>query len=152
MRVRVGLLRVAVLGVLALGLGAIAVTVDAAPAASDFTADQAAQGAQIYGRTCATCHGNNLEGKAGPPLAGKPFHETIDFAKMTTSQLYAFISQNMPQNAPGSLSAEQYIDVLSFLLSKNGYPAGSTPLSQQRLSSIALLPFPSAHDSVAAQP
>jgi len=152
MRVCVGLRRAALPGALAFGLAAFAGGANAASAASDYTTAQAQQGAQIYGRSCATCHGGNLEGKAGPPLAGKPFRDTIDYAKMTTSQLYTFISQNMPQNAPGSLSGEQYIDVLCFLLSKNGYPAGTTPLSQQRLSGVALLPFPGAHDSASAHP
>jgi alcohol dehydrogenase (cytochrome c) len=151
MRIRVVLRRVAVPGALAFCLAAIAGRVNGASAMSDFTADQAARGAKIYDQFCVTCHGSNLEGKAGPPLTGKPFQETLQFAKMTTGQLYGFISQSMPQNAPASLSGEQYVDVLSFLLSKNGYPAGTTPLSKERLSEIALLPVPGADGSVAAQ-
>jgi mono/diheme cytochrome c family protein len=136
----------------AFGLAAIAGPANSASAASDYTTAQAARGAQTYDHTCATCHGNNLEGKAGPPLTGKPFKETLQYAKMTTSQLYTFISQNMPQNAPASLSSDQYVDVLGFLLSKNGYPAGSIPLSKQRLGKIGLLPFPGTEGSVARQP
>lgn len=140
------------LGAAAFGLAAIAGRANPASAASDYTAAQAARGAQTYDDSCATCHGNNLEGKAGPPLTGKPFKETLQYAKMTTSQLYTFISQSMPQNAPASLSSEQYIDVLSFLLSKSGYPAGSIPLSKQRLGEVELLPFPGAAGNVARQP
>jgi mono/diheme cytochrome c family protein len=151
MRISVVLRRVAVPGALAVCLAAIAGSVNGASAMSDYTADQAARGAKIYDQFCTTCHGSNLEGKAGPPLTGKPFQETLQYANMTTSQLYAFISQSMPQNAPASLSGEQYIDALSFLLSKNGYPAGSTPLSQERLGEIALLPVPAADGNVAAQ-
>lgn len=156
MRVRVGLWCVGVLGMLVFCLvsclAVIAGNADAATAASDYTAAQATRGAQIYDRSCAECHGNNLEGKAGPPLTGKAFQDTLQYANMTTSQLYGFISQSMPQNAPASLSSEQYIDVLSFLLSKSGYPAGSIPLSKQRLGEVELLPFPAANGSVAAQP
>ena len=151
MSVCVKLQRVAMIGALALCPGAIAAPANAASAASDYTAAQAARGAQTYDRVCATCHGSNLEGKAGPPLTGKAFQDTLQYAKMTTSQLYAFISQSMPQNAPGSLSGEQYVDVLGFLLSKNGYPAGSIPLSKQRLGGIVLLPFPGADGSIAAR-
>jgi mono/diheme cytochrome c family protein len=143
---------VVVLGVLAFGFTTIAGRANAASTASDYTAAQAVRGAQTYDRSCAACHGNNLEGKAGPPLTGKAFQETLQYAKMTTSQLYAFISQSMPQNAPGSLSGEQYIEVLSFLLSKSGYPVGSIPLSKPRLSEVELLPFPGAEGSVAARP
>jgi alcohol dehydrogenase (cytochrome c) len=157
---RVGFRRAAVPGALlafglisclAFNLDTIAARANPASAASDYTAAQAARGGETYGRVCATCHGSNLEGKAGPPLAGKAFADTLEYAKMTTSQLYAFISQSMPQNAPGSLSSAQYIDVLSFLLSKSGYPAGSIPLSKERLSAVALLPFPGTDGTVAAQ-
>lgn len=152
MRVRVGLWRVGMLGTVAFGLAAIAGRAHAAAATSDYTAAQAARGAQIYGQFCATCHGSNLEGKAGPPLTGKAFQDTLQYAEMTTSQLYAFISQSMPQNAPATLSHQQYIDVLSFLLSKSSYPAGSIPLSEERLGEVKLLPFPGGGGSVAGRP
>jgi mono/diheme cytochrome c family protein len=152
MKMRIGLRRAVVHGALAFCLAVIAGPSSAASAKSDYTAAQAARGAQTFDRFCAVCHGHNLEGKAGPPLTGTSFRETLQYAKMTARQLYAFISQSMPQNAPASLSSDQYIDVLSFLLSKNGYPAGSVPLSKQRLSEIDLLPFPGADHSVARQP
>lgn len=152
MRGHVGLPLIAIVAALAFVLAATAGRADAASAVSDYTAAQAERGAQTYDRFCAPCHGNNLEGKAGPPLTGKAFQETLQYAKMTSSQLYTFISQSMPQNAPASLSDEQYIDVLSFLLSKNGYPAGSIPLSKQRLGAVDLLPFPGPDGSVASQP
>lgn len=151
MRVRVKLRRVALLGAVAFGLAAIGGRANAASATSDYTAAQAARGAQIYGQFCAACHGSNLEGKAGPPLTGKKFQDTLQYADMTTSQLFAFISQSMPQNAPATLSKAQYIDVMSFLLSKSSYPAGSTPLSEQRLDEVKLLPFPGAGGTVATK-
>ncbi|MGH6670671.1 MAG: c-type cytochrome [Xanthobacteraceae bacterium] len=106
MKLCVGWRRVVLLVAFAFDLAASAGWLSTARAASDYTAAQATQGARVYDRFCATCHGSDLEGKAGPPLAGKSFQETLQYAKMTTSQLYAFISQSMPQNAPGSLSSE----------------------------------------------
>ena len=34
----------------------------------------------------------------------------------------------MPAGNPGSLSHDQYAQVMAFILSKNGYPAGATAL------------------------
>jgi hypothetical protein len=48
----------------------------------------------------------------------------------------------MPANDPGSLSDQQYRQVLAYLLSKNGYPAGSKPLTADTLGQISLLPYP----------
>jgi hypothetical protein len=52
------------------------------------------------------------------------------------------ISTQMPVNNPGSLSKNQYTQVLAFILAKNGYPAGSVPLDAAHLDQVALLPYP----------
>ncbi len=36
----------------------------------------------------------------------------------------------MPADAPKSLKDEEYADIIAFLLSKNGYPAGQAELSR----------------------
>lgn len=118
--------------------------VAAATEQSDYTADQAAHGAQIFEQRCARCHGVSLEGLAGPPLAGPNFESTLEFGSMSASQLYEFISHAMPADAPGSLSPDDYAAVLGFILSKNGYPSGKLPLSAERLGQIQLLPYPGA--------
>ncbi len=56
----------------------------------------------------------------------------------TAAQLYDFISRQMPQNAPGSLSQQQYLDVTGYILSKNGIRAGNTPLSIASLGQIRM--------------
>ena len=35
----------------------------------------------------------------------------------------------MPYDNPGSLTQEQYLDVISFVLARNGYPAGETAMT-----------------------
>jgi mono/diheme cytochrome c family protein len=117
----------------------------------DYTAAQAGQGAAVYSQHCANCHGVSLEGKGGPALTGTSFQSMLEFAKMTASQLYEVISHTMPVYSPGSLSSEQYTQVLSFILSKNGYPSGAAPLSKERLGQIKLLPFPGAASSTKAR-
>lgn len=111
--------------------------------AGAYTAAQAARGEFVYIQYCITCHGANLQGASGPPLQGPQFGRSMALAKMTTAALYSFISGGMPMNAPGSLSQQQYLDVLAFLLKRNGYgPAGASALTKTSLARVALLPYP----------
>lgn len=118
-----------------------------AASSGDYTQSQAHAGEQVYAQHCVQCHGSDLQGKAGPPLAGSRFAENLRFSKMSGQQLYDFIKTHMPANAPGSLSDEQYRKVFAYLLAQNGYPAGSKPLSSDGLGSVALLPYPGGHTS-----
>jgi len=132
--------------------GALLLLVMNAPAAfaaadgGDYTEAQTNKGAQIYSRFCSSCHGANLQGRAGPALAGQAFAKSLSFSKMSATQLYHFISSQMPANNPGSLSQDQYEKVLAYVLSKNGYPSGQTPLSEKTLSKVDLLPYPGNGD------
>jgi arylsulfatase A-like enzyme len=40
----------------------------------------------------------------------------------TAAQLYDFISHQTPQDKPGTLSQQQYLDVTAYILSRNGLP------------------------------
>ncbi len=42
----------------------------------------------------------------------------------------------MPANNPGSLSEEQYADVLAYLLAVNCYPAGSQPFPTSETAAL----------------
>ncbi len=113
-----------------------------AAASGDYTKAQATAGRQVFGQHCAKCHGSNLHGQSGPPLAGPKFKSNLEYSKMSAKQLFAFIKTQMPYDAPGSLKKKQYLQALSYILSKNGYPQGSTPLSEKALGNVKLLPYP----------
>jgi S-disulfanyl-L-cysteine oxidoreductase SoxD len=131
----------AVSGIYALAL--ILSAVGAVHAATgDYTQQQAAAGHQVFAQHCAKCHGSKLQGQSGPPLAGPKFKSNLEFSKMSAQQLFAFIKSQMPYDAPGSLKKKQYLQALSYILSKNGYPQGTTPLSEKTLSKVKLLPYP----------
>lgn len=102
-----------------------------------YTTAQAASGATIYAAHCSQCHGVNLEGQSGPALVGAVFKKYIGNTG-TTASLYDFIRRQMPADKPGSLSQQNYLDVTAYLLSRNGYPAGSTALSPSTLSNAKL--------------
>lgn len=92
-----------------------------------YTSDQAKAGQDVYAGNCAACHGPNLDGDEGPALAGPTFAPATSHT--TIGGIFSFITAQMPQSAPGSLSQTQYAQVMAFLLSKNGYPAGSAALN-----------------------
>jgi mono/diheme cytochrome c family protein len=101
-----------------------------------YTAAQAAKGAKAYQTTCAGCHGANLQGGMGPALVGKPFWLSYGGKKVST--LWSAVHTTMPMTAPGSVSAKNSINIMAFLLQKNGVPAGNTPLNDTADLSKAL--------------
>ena len=84
-----------------------------------YTAAQADRGAAVFKTTCTACH--ETEKFTGAEFltgwTGKPIHE-----------LYDTISTTMPEDNPGSLKPQQYIDVIAYFLKLNGYPVGTTEL------------------------
>jgi alcohol dehydrogenase (cytochrome c) len=119
----------------------IGASAPAVAAHGDYTQSQAQAGHQVFTQHCQQCHGSNLQGKAGPPLKGKAFASSLRYSQMTAKQLYHFIKTQMPKSNPGGLTNKQYLRVLSYILSKNGYPKGSKPLTEKSVDSINLLPY-----------
>jgi mono/diheme cytochrome c family protein len=93
-------------------------TVDA-PLAPFFTSPQAARGQEVFTTVCSTCHGRNEF--TGPIFA-------ITWRAEPVLSLFEHISTNMPQDRPGSLTPEQYIDVLAYILQLNGIQPGAREL------------------------
>lgn len=123
--------------------GPVIVARDAAPAAgapangTAYTAAQAKAGQAVYVASCQGCHGANLQGVAGPAVAGTDFLAMTKNNKWTIADLRNFVTQNMPLNNPGTLTAEQYANVMAFLLASNCYPAGTTPFPQKDVPAFA---------------
>ena len=115
---------------------ALAATRGEAAAVGAYTNEQASRGAAVYTQYCAVCHGANLQGEAGTPLMGRTFMQA--YGAGTAAQLYDFLSRQMPLNAPGSLSQQQYLDVTAFILERNGLPPGDAPLSANSLDHVRL--------------
>jgi polar amino acid transport system substrate-binding protein len=92
-----------------------------------YTAAQAAIGEKKFQDNCSQCHGADLSGISGPALVGPTFASVK--AAFTVGNIFLIVSQNMPATQPGSLAHEDYVEIMSFLLKKNGYPAGTTELA-----------------------
>jgi mono/diheme cytochrome c family protein len=130
-------LRRGALAALPLALGIVLAASGASTAPGGYTAAQATAGSSVFSTKCSFCHTLNLSGGAGPALSGASFHKLSDKYK-TAAGLYAVISQKMPLDAPGSLGTKNYLAVTAFLLSKNGYAAGSTALTPKSANAIQL--------------
>jgi cytochrome c553 len=73
-------------------------------------AQDATRGAALYKQQCGSCHGDRLEGRAGPSLAGADFQ-----SRWPTSDLIAKIKNTMPQDSPGKLTAGQAADLATYI-------------------------------------
>ena len=94
-----------------------------------FTARQAARGAAVYAKSCAMCHGPNLEGTSSLPLKGSGFMAKWADGKHSVDDLYFVTRTQMPYGAPETLTVQQYIDIVAYMLQQNGYRPGSKELS-----------------------
>ena len=96
-----------------------------------YTRAQATRGRAVYAGMCQSCHS---------PAS----HTGVTFANWwnghPASDLFGFISERMPKNDPGSLSGEQYADVVAYLFQMNGMPPGKTelPADSTALSAIRI--------------
>jgi cytochrome c len=73
-------------------------------------AQDATRGATLYKQQCGSCHGDRLEGRRGPFLAGPDFQ-----SRWPTSDLIAKIKNTMPQDSPGKLTAGQAADLAIYI-------------------------------------
>ena len=95
----------------------------------DFTQAQADAGGKLFASSCANCHGDKLQGAAGPALTGTGFIQKWANGSKPIVDFRGFIKENMPLTSPGSLSDSDYYDLTAFILSRNGYKAGGVPFT-----------------------
>ncbi|MCU0623449.1 MAG: HupE/UreJ family protein [Gemmatimonadaceae bacterium] len=84
-----------------------------------YTTPQAQRGKDVFAGTCQSCHDVNAH--AGPAFRTNWTGRTLD-------ALFEFLKASMPKSDPGTLSDEEYVDVIAFLLKQNRMPAGLEPL------------------------
>lgn len=117
-------------GVLA-GVIAMALPLAQAATLNDavFSSEQAKAGRDLYRKHCRSCHEEAYFETVMLVWNGEPL-----------SELFSVMAAIMPQNNPGSLSDPEYLDVLAYILSIRGYPAGNLPLEAADLTRIEIQP------------
>jgi alcohol dehydrogenase (cytochrome c) len=94
-----------------------------------YTDAQAARGQAVYDEKCASCHGLRLEGLSASALSGGKFANKWARGDRSVEDLYYITRTQMPYLAGNTLSNQQYIDTVAYLLKANGYQAGAQDLS-----------------------
>ena len=106
-----------------------------------YTEAQSARGEAVYAEVCASCHAPELTGsEVVPALVGDTF--LTNWSGLTAGDLFDRIRISMPQEKPGSLTNQQYADVLAFIFNRNRFPAGQDDLTDdvERLALIRIDP------------
>ena len=96
-------------------------TVATPTAASDayYTAEQGSRGASIFSASCAGCHTDR-------EFSGRIFE--MSWSGKSLFQFYDFIRTAMPDDDPGSLTDQEYADLVAYVLQSNGYSTGGSEL------------------------
>ena len=94
-----------------------------------YTSAQATRGQDLYGTYCSSCHREDLSGggsfgmEEAPALQRDRFMEGRDLYSV-----FASMKANMPADNPSTLADQAYLDILTYVLQQNGYPAGTDEL------------------------
>lgn len=112
-------------------------------------AEQVTQGQALYGEHCAKCHGASGEGtdqgprvvgldKGALPLDPPATAKVRNTQFKTAADIAGFVVKNMPADAPGSLTADQYYSILAFDLKANGIDLGEKKLDGALASTLTV--------------
>jgi mono/diheme cytochrome c family protein len=121
--------RFALIAAGALALAASVLVLAAGKSTKDgaFTEEQAARGKLVYDKTCINCHQPDFYQERLTRWNNKP-----------VKQLYDAVSTTMPADNVGSLSTAEYVDVLAYIFSITGSPAGGAELTTETMDSISV--------------
>jgi mono/diheme cytochrome c family protein len=111
----------------ALVLPAVAVAQDSAAAVAAerpltsgvFSGKQVERGEGVYRTSCQSCH-------AKTEYTGDKFK--VAWVSKTAYDIFNTIRTQMPEDNPGSLERQEYVDVVAYIFSLNAYPAGANDL------------------------
>jgi mono/diheme cytochrome c family protein len=116
-----------------------------------YTAAQAENGETTFMGRCAGCHRPDLRGgpngpNYAPPLGGDEF--MLRWDSNTVNRLFRIIRDTMPRGTPGILGEQTTLDVVSFILKFNGYPAGMSALTADATALEKITFVPKAGEAV----
>ena len=103
----------------------------AAEAATYFTAAQANSGRDTFRSLCTECHYSSEFSDA---------QFKFKWSRRSAENLYDLIFTQMPESAPGSLSPDEAVSLVTYILRMNGFEEGTTELAADPglLSAISL--------------
>ena len=102
-----------------------------------YTAAQAERGKATFLVTCQRCHNADLSGDRGPALKGERFMTT--WGGGGVNRLFEKIRDTMPPFATSTLDDATKLDIVTFILQTNGFPAGQRDLAAADLESVDIV-------------
>jgi mono/diheme cytochrome c family protein len=104
-----------------------------ASAAGIYAEAQADRGRSAFRDVCAECHYSS-EFRDGT--------FRFKWGRRTVRDLFREIVRNMPEDDPGGLPDQEYVDIVSYILQLNGFPPGSAelPADEEVLAGYSLTP------------
>jgi S-disulfanyl-L-cysteine oxidoreductase SoxD len=102
-----------------------------------YTDAQAARGQATYATTCSRCHNPDLSGDRGPALKGERFMSTWGGGSVT--RLFQKIRDTMPPFGTSTLDDATKLDIVTFILQTNGFPASTKDLALSELEAIDIV-------------
>ncbi len=107
-----------------------------------FTAEQADRGEVLYEDQCAVCHGaiRQFVPEMAALLGDHNFRNA--WRGRTLGEMFGYIRETMPQDAPGTLTAAQTAEIVAHILRGNRLPAGEAALpgDEEALNAIPFDP------------
>lgn len=99
------------------------------PTGGLYTTAQAERGRVLFDEQCQSCHG--ALGDFTPGMAALLGDHTFRsrWTGRPLGELFGLVIETMPQDAPGTLSADETTDLLAYVLSGHRFPAGEMPLA-----------------------
>ena len=91
-----------------------------------YTTAQAERGKGVFNTTCLRCHGEDLGGNTAPALKGDRFQSS--WGGDMIESLFTKIRDTMPPNFGTILDDQVKLDIVTYILQTNGFPAGASEL------------------------
>ena len=106
------------------------------------------EGAVVFARSCAACHGDKLQGIAStgaPPLIGgrgtltaaKPL-KTVESYWPYATTVFDYVKRAMPFNAPGSLSNDDVYAVTAYILAQGHIVDATAVMTSDTLPKVRM--------------
>ena len=116
----------------------VVLSAQGAAGAAAAAGDQQARGKALYLDKCSTCHQESLKGSAdSPALTGDSFW--MNWETYNANNLFEQVRTTMPEDNPGSLERQAYVDVVAYILKTNAVPlSGDVPSDADSLKKIII--------------